>query len=618
MNNYFEKLGKLKSGWPDQESQPGPPGYKTSIRPLRQLFRGTVAERLARSLPTKAIQIQSPAGSLRIFARGNRAGRCRWLVGFLANLPFPHPFIPALFHTYLNHRHRLDFKSRSNLFTHYAPYPWFFIVGIPLKKVITEVVKLGLVFAPEAAKKKLATNINSEKNEALERAPKITQFWKTQFSLVRSPQGRRDRKCLRTGCALTSSRDRVYVSLSTPFDPSVINEQVLLCGIIDSVPNMAAAADYTQCIRLAVLWQRVNDTACFGTKGQSEGNRRSRENLPTSDIVQHESQLRESHNRFYIESKWWLGLLALSCSYDREQAITPSSQSSPLPSARRSPLSCLAGDSAPPSEGLIDRERFSEWSASGLCSSLLTAALPAQRRATVSSAHSVSVVFATQCRLIASTQRAPCRREIFIADLSENWRVFNGLAYRWHFSHNLNTTANARKRAIALSDSEGVQVNATNISKAPRPLAPYWMYNYPVWSRRFYGKPPPPPRRWEQSGVEVEPLASWSSLVAVPRVAGSKMAASRHCTSLIQLRFEETVSAKFQPHISNNAKSAGGNLLIYIPMEKCFDVAKSNHSGISASSSFRHPVESSFQPFGAVAFDVIVLSASRYFRRRGK
>ncbi|KAJ8867737.1 hypothetical protein PR048_031540 [Dryococelus australis] len=36
-----------------------------------------VAERLACAPPTKAIRVQSPAGSLRILARGNHAGRCR-------------------------------------------------------------------------------------------------------------------------------------------------------------------------------------------------------------------------------------------------------------------------------------------------------------------------------------------------------------------------------------------------------------------------------------------------------------------------------------------------------------------------------------------------------------
>ncbi|KAJ8881112.1 hypothetical protein PR048_017585 [Dryococelus australis] len=51
----------------------------------------TVAEQFACPPPTKAIRAQSPAGSLRIFACGNRAGRCRWLVGLLGDLPIPPP-----------------------------------------------------------------------------------------------------------------------------------------------------------------------------------------------------------------------------------------------------------------------------------------------------------------------------------------------------------------------------------------------------------------------------------------------------------------------------------------------------------------------------------------------
>ncbi|KAJ8888286.1 hypothetical protein PR048_007773 [Dryococelus australis] len=52
----------------------------------------TVAGQLACSPPTKVIWVQSPAGSLRIFAFGNDAGRCRWSVGFLVDLLFPPPF----------------------------------------------------------------------------------------------------------------------------------------------------------------------------------------------------------------------------------------------------------------------------------------------------------------------------------------------------------------------------------------------------------------------------------------------------------------------------------------------------------------------------------------------
>ncbi|KAJ8870161.1 hypothetical protein PR048_029174 [Dryococelus australis] len=65
---------------------------------------GHGAERLAYSPPTKAIRAQSPAGSLRIFACGNRAGRRCWSAGFLGDIPLPRPFIPAL----LSHPHRLS------------------------------------------------------------------------------------------------------------------------------------------------------------------------------------------------------------------------------------------------------------------------------------------------------------------------------------------------------------------------------------------------------------------------------------------------------------------------------------------------------------------------------
>ncbi|KAJ8866099.1 hypothetical protein PR048_033623 [Dryococelus australis] len=54
-----------------------------------QIQSALVAERLARSPPTTAKRVQSPAGSLRIFASGNRAGRCRWSAGFLGDIPFP-------------------------------------------------------------------------------------------------------------------------------------------------------------------------------------------------------------------------------------------------------------------------------------------------------------------------------------------------------------------------------------------------------------------------------------------------------------------------------------------------------------------------------------------------
>ncbi|KAJ8896114.1 hypothetical protein PR048_001456 [Dryococelus australis] len=49
----------------------------------------TETERFACSPPSNATHVQYTAGSRRIFARANRAGRCRWSAGFLGDLPFP-------------------------------------------------------------------------------------------------------------------------------------------------------------------------------------------------------------------------------------------------------------------------------------------------------------------------------------------------------------------------------------------------------------------------------------------------------------------------------------------------------------------------------------------------
>ncbi|KAJ8881530.1 hypothetical protein PR048_018012 [Dryococelus australis] len=50
-----------------------------------------VAERIGCSPPITTNLVQSPAGSLRIFACGNHVGICRWLADFLGDLPFPPP-----------------------------------------------------------------------------------------------------------------------------------------------------------------------------------------------------------------------------------------------------------------------------------------------------------------------------------------------------------------------------------------------------------------------------------------------------------------------------------------------------------------------------------------------
>ncbi|KAJ8867783.1 hypothetical protein PR048_031587 [Dryococelus australis] len=54
----------------------------------------TVAERLDCSPPSKANRVQSPAGSLRIFASGNPVGRCLWSAVFLGDIPFPKSLHP--------------------------------------------------------------------------------------------------------------------------------------------------------------------------------------------------------------------------------------------------------------------------------------------------------------------------------------------------------------------------------------------------------------------------------------------------------------------------------------------------------------------------------------------
>ncbi|KAJ8889327.1 hypothetical protein PR048_008826 [Dryococelus australis] len=77
--------------------------------PTLQLTSLTVDEQLSCSPPTKAKRVQSPTGYLSDFRKWE-AFRTMSLVGrFSRGSPrFPHPFIPALLHTHLNHPYRLS------------------------------------------------------------------------------------------------------------------------------------------------------------------------------------------------------------------------------------------------------------------------------------------------------------------------------------------------------------------------------------------------------------------------------------------------------------------------------------------------------------------------------
>ncbi|KAJ8881162.1 hypothetical protein PR048_017635 [Dryococelus australis] len=76
-------------------SQPsGEAATVAARRSLADRVGATVTERLACSPLSKAVRVQSPAGSIRIFLCRNRAGQCRWSAGFLGDLPFP-----PLFHS---------------------------------------------------------------------------------------------------------------------------------------------------------------------------------------------------------------------------------------------------------------------------------------------------------------------------------------------------------------------------------------------------------------------------------------------------------------------------------------------------------------------------------------
>ncbi|KAJ8884344.1 hypothetical protein PR048_016201 [Dryococelus australis] len=106
----------------------------------------TVAERLAHSPSTKAIRVQSPAGSLCIFASGNRAGRCRWVLSVISR--FPQSFILTLLHTHLNHQLRLS-RRRYNQKT-----------GQPTSRHDTcAVVEASVLRSPKTSQRKRASEL---------------------------------------------------------------------------------------------------------------------------------------------------------------------------------------------------------------------------------------------------------------------------------------------------------------------------------------------------------------------------------------------------------------------------------------------------------------------------
>ncbi|KAJ8866586.1 hypothetical protein PR048_032445 [Dryococelus australis] len=104
------------------------------VKQLCKLW-AAVDERLDCSPPNKANRVQSPAGSLRIFACGNRAERCRWSTSFLGVLPrFPPPlhyrgapFSPVFAPISSQY---LVVKSCPNVFTHFLLTYTFYILLI--------------------------------------------------------------------------------------------------------------------------------------------------------------------------------------------------------------------------------------------------------------------------------------------------------------------------------------------------------------------------------------------------------------------------------------------------------------------------------------------------------
>ncbi|KAJ8874956.1 hypothetical protein PR048_022846 [Dryococelus australis] len=100
-------------------SSRNPKEDRSSPRKPRRPAGATVAGRLARSPPIKANRV---GFNPRIFARGNRVGRCRWSTGFLGDLPFPPPLHILIFTSItLIGSQDLAVKGRPNLFPRFPP-----------------------------------------------------------------------------------------------------------------------------------------------------------------------------------------------------------------------------------------------------------------------------------------------------------------------------------------------------------------------------------------------------------------------------------------------------------------------------------------------------------------
>ncbi|KAJ8865781.1 hypothetical protein PR048_033303 [Dryococelus australis] len=99
VNNPYREFG-IPRPWLQSALKPG----------LNQTFTGpAMAERLACSPPTRANRVQSPAGSLPDFRKWESCWTMSLVGGFSRGSPVsPRSFIPALFHSHLNHPYRMS------------------------------------------------------------------------------------------------------------------------------------------------------------------------------------------------------------------------------------------------------------------------------------------------------------------------------------------------------------------------------------------------------------------------------------------------------------------------------------------------------------------------------